>query len=218
MLGTERVELLPERAVWWEGRSTLLIADLHLGKTATFRARGIPAPEGTTRHDLLRLSRLIERLAARRVVILGDMIHSAAGRSEDVLRVFSEWRAEARDIRMLLVRGNHDRHAGDPPREWGIECVDGPHIDGSLVFRHEPGEDSRGHVLCGHVHPAARLVGRGDATMRVPCFWVGKRCTILPAFGSFTGAKTIHPRDDDRVFAAGESVIEVKHALPSSTR
>lgn len=209
-LAGELIDLLPDRAIWWERRSTLLIADLHLGKAATFRALGIPAPEATTTRDLDRLAAAIGRLGAKRLVILGDMIHAAAGRSSEVFDAFNEWRGRHAALDMLLVRGNHDERAGDPPNEWRIECVHNPHADGPFLFQHEPGESNTGHILCGHIHPAVRLFGRAESTLRAPCFWVGERCTVLPAFGTFTGAKVIHPRKGDRAFAVGDSVIEVK--------
>jgi DNA ligase-associated metallophosphoesterase len=209
-LAGELIDLLPDRAIWWERRSTLLIADLHLGKAATFRAMGIPAPEATTARDLDRLAAAIGRLGARRLVILGDMIHAAEGRSSEVFDAFNDWRGRHAALDMLLVRGNHDERAGDPPSDWRIECHDGPHADGPFLFQHQPGESDTRHVLCGHIHPAVRLFGRAESTLRAPCFWVGERRTVLPAFGSFTGAKAIRPIESDRVFAIGDSVIEVK--------
>lgn len=39
-------QLLPQRALWWASEKTLLVADVHLGKGATFRALGQPLPRG----------------------------------------------------------------------------------------------------------------------------------------------------------------------------
>ena len=62
----QRIFLLPERAVFWENSSTLVVADVHLGKAATFRKYAIPAPGGITTDDLSRLNGIIERTEARR--------------------------------------------------------------------------------------------------------------------------------------------------------
>jgi len=59
---------LPQRAALWLDRCWLLVADLHFGKSATFRARGVPVPAGTTQADLARLTALIEATRARRLV------------------------------------------------------------------------------------------------------------------------------------------------------
>lgn len=44
----EAVWLLPERALWWPAQRMLMVADAHFGKAATFRARGVPVPAGST--------------------------------------------------------------------------------------------------------------------------------------------------------------------------
>src|SRR5512140_1063418 len=79
-VGGEPVTLLADRALFWPRERTLFVADVHLGKTATFRANGVPLPRGTTAGDLARLTRLIERMQAARVVVLGDFLHARAGR------------------------------------------------------------------------------------------------------------------------------------------
>src|SRR5215207_6184828 len=116
----ERLALLPERAVWWEGRQTLLAADLHWGKAAAFRAAAIPVPEATTGSDLERLTRAIEQTGARRLVLLGDLIHARSGRTRRMLEAVEVWREQHPGLELLLVRGNHDRSSGDPPQNWRI--------------------------------------------------------------------------------------------------
>ena len=51
--------LCPERAAYWPARHTLLIADAHFGKSASFRARGVPVPEATTAGTLATLDTLL---------------------------------------------------------------------------------------------------------------------------------------------------------------
>ena len=108
--------LLPERALFWPRAGTLVVADLHWGKGATFRAAGIPIPVGTTSDDLARLDGALLRTGARRLVVLGDLFHARAGRiATHTLAELRRWRGAAPELEILLVRGNHDRHAGDPP-------------------------------------------------------------------------------------------------------
>jgi uncharacterized protein len=40
----EDVLLLPERALFWPRACALVVADVHWGKAASFRAAGIPIP------------------------------------------------------------------------------------------------------------------------------------------------------------------------------
>ncbi|HEX2093011.1 MAG TPA: ligase-associated DNA damage response endonuclease PdeM [Longimicrobiaceae bacterium] len=206
----ERLLLLPERAALWEGAGTLLVADPHWGKAAAFRAGGIPVPGGTTAEGLARLEGLVERTGARRVVFLGDFLHAREGRSPATLRALAEWRSGRPGLELELVRGNHDRHAGDPPPGLGIRCVDPPRAEPPFVLAHHPGESPAGYVLAGHLHPAVRLVGRGRQRERLPCFWFGAEGGVLPAFGPFTGAALVEPLPGDRVFVVAEqAVVEI---------
>src|SRR6476469_9316188 len=75
VMAGERVALYAARALYWPRCMTLFIADLHLGKAATFRAGGVPLPRGSTAADLARLTRLIERTSAARLGVLGDFLH-----------------------------------------------------------------------------------------------------------------------------------------------
>lgn len=206
----ERLTLLPERAAFWQGASTLLVADPHWGKAATFRASGIPVPSGTTREALDRLTSAVHRTSAGRVVFLGDLLHAREGRSNDMFAALASWRSSKPHVDVVLVRGNHDRRAGDPPVELGIECVNAPHAAAPFVFAHHPASDPGGYVLAGHVHPGIRLYGSGGQRERLPCFFFGKELAVLPAFGDFTGLANVEPGEGDSVYAvADDSVIQV---------
>lgn len=196
----ERLELLPERAIWWPGERTLLIADVHFGKGAAFRALGVPVPRGTTRENLARLDTLIERHDARAIVFLGDFLHARSSHAADTLADLAEWRARHRDLELELVRGNHDLRAGEPPASLGIRVVDEPYRRGPFALAHHPRRFEGAYTLAGHLHPSYRLHGRGGDAVRLPCFWFRDGVGVLPAFGSFTGSYAIRRDNDDRLF------------------
>jgi DNA ligase-associated metallophosphoesterase len=202
------LELLAERAIYWTERGTLFVADTHWGKAAAFRANFIPVPGGTTSNDLARLTALIEQTGCRRIVLLGDAIHAREGRG--ALRDVAQWRAGHANVEIVLVRGNHDKRAGDPPAELGIECVNAPLIEAPFALLHHPLESAEGFVLAGHTHPAVKLRGKGLQRATLPCFWFTPRIGTLPAFGSFCGKALIQPQPGDRVYAiAGDEVVEI---------
>jgi DNA ligase-associated metallophosphoesterase len=198
-LAGERVELLVERALHWPATATLFVADVHLGKAAAFRAGGVPLPRGGTDADLTRLSGLIARTRARRLVILGDFLHAAAGRVAALDRAFAAWREQHAGVELLLVRGNHDDRAGDPPLHWDVPVVAEPHALAPFLACHVPVSPRSGYALCGHVHPGVWLTGVAEQRERLPCFVLGSRRAILPAFGSFTGLATAPHMRGDRV-------------------
>ena len=207
----ETVHLLPERALFWERAATVIAADLHWGKAATFRAGGLALPGGTTTSDLERLDRVLERTGARRLILLGDLFHARAGRiATPTLAAIRAWRPRRADVELLLVRGNHDRHAGDPPPDLRINALNPPAYVPPFALRHEPAETAEAYTLAGHLHPAVSLRGRGRLHEQLACFVVGPRVAVLPAFGSFTGCAVVDPMAGDRVFViAGDEVLAV---------
>ena len=203
ILAGEAVHLLPDPALWWPAGSTLFIADLHIGKAAVFRARGLPVPAGTTRSNLDRLSVLLARHRPDRLVILGDFLHAAESNTPSILAALAEWRAEHAKLQLVLVRGNHDSHAGDPPASLGFEVVDEPWPLGPFACCHHPQRVPQKLVLAGHLHPAVRLRGPARDSLRLPCFSRTAGLLLLPAFGGFTGTYLLAPQAGQDLYAVG---------------
>ncbi|WP_439520059.1 ligase-associated DNA damage response endonuclease PdeM [Hydrogenophaga sp.] len=185
VLAGTALRLYADRALYWPARRRLLVADLHLGKDDTFRAAGIALPTGGTRHDLDRLSALIEQSGAQAVWFLGDLLHGPLLDThwrED----WTRFRARHAGLEMLLVEGNHDRAAaraglGIEHRRHSVE-----ETGSELVFAHapQPTPGDERVVVCGHLHPVVRVPGfRG----RFPAFTQIDRHFVLPAFSTFTG-------------------------------
>lgn len=209
-VGGEAMRLLPEKAVFLPASHTLLVADAHIGKAVSFRRLGVPVPRGTTSETLGVLSKLVERHHARRIVFLGDFLHSRRSHAASTMGALARWRQAHANLALTLVRGNHDDRAGDPPAALGFEVVDEPLVEAGLALCHHPGVHAGRYVLAGHLHPCLNLHGRAHDHVRVACFHVGRDTAVLPAFGSFTGMHPIERRDGDRVFAvADDAVLEV---------
>jgi DNA ligase-associated metallophosphoesterase len=204
----ERLVLLPEKAAYRPAHRTLLVADPHFGKAAAFRALGVPVPFGTTAENLARLTRTVARTGAERIVFLGDFFHARAGRARRTLDTLAAWREAHPELHLTLVRGNHDRHAGDPPDELRIACVDGPLPAAPYAYAHHPEAAPACYVLAGHVHPSVTLRGAGRQRERLACFHLGPHVGILPAFGDFTGTADVPVIPGDRVYVvAGDQVV-----------
>ena len=216
-VGGHTLHLLPQRAAYLHQHRMLLVADAHIGKAVSFRRLGVPVPGGTTSETLNRLTAAVAATAAQHIVFLGDLLHSARSRAPATWASVAQWRAQHAGLQLTLVRGNHDSHAGDPPPEWQVACLDGPlrlgdadHSHG-LALSHHPDPVPGAYVLAGHVHPAAVIVGRANERLRLPCFHFGPRVGVLPAFGAFTGMHVMPRGPGDRVFVvAGDAV----RALP----
>lgn len=223
----ERLTLLRERAVWWRRRRTLFVADVHVGKAAAFRAWGAPVPEEVTGHDLARLGELARGLEAERLIVLGDLLHAAAGMTAETNAALRSWRGMLGDAAVWLIRGNHDRKVGGGWAE-GLDLreVDPGEVEGDfggLALLHDPADfGGCGAALAGHLHPGVVLRpadGGKGAGLRAPCFWLRSSrngwLLVLPAFGTFTGLLPVCAAAGDRVFAVGPGcVIEAAGDTP----
>lgn len=212
----QAIELLPRHALYWPARSMLLVADIHFGKAAAFRAQGIPVPHGTTTENLAALDALLATREVRHLVFLGDFLHAKASRATATMAALSAWRARHADLVITLVRGNHDAHAGDPPASLGMRMVDEPYEVGPFALCHHPDTRTDHFVIAGHVHPVVKLVGLGDR-LRLPCFVINADCCILPAFGSFTGGHAmVEQAGQDLYLVADEEVMVLPRRSASS--
>jgi uncharacterized protein len=207
----ERLGCLADRALWWPHDRTLFLADVHLGKAASFRAAGVGIPCGHSQRDLQRISLLIAALDVKHVVVLGDLVHNRDSYTQALDDAFAAFRAVHQELALTLIRGNHDAGAGDPPPQWGFTCVDDPFPLGPFLCIHDPQTQRRGasgsnsplpgFALCGHIHPGTRVGSRRES-LHLPCFWLRDRQLVLPSFGSITGRFTIE-------VAAGEAAFVV---------
>jgi DNA ligase-associated metallophosphoesterase len=213
-LAGERLRLLAERAAFLPDHACLLVADAHVGKAVSFRKLGVPVPRGTTTETLALLDALIDATGARRVVFLGDFLHSSRAHAPSTLGALARWRRDRAGLELTLVRGNHDLRAGDPPAVLGVETVDEPLRLGGFALCHHPRPVPGAYVLAGHWHPCVGIGGPAHDHLRLPCFWLGdpgqRPVGVLPAFGSFTGMHPIAREAGDRVFAVTpERVVEL---------
>lgn len=208
-----RLWLLPGRAVWWPVAQALFVADLHFGKAATFRRAGQPVPQGTTADNLARLTALLTETGARQLCFLGDLLHARSGRSDALWQALGEWRVAHAAVRMTLVRGNHEQHAGDPPAVLDIDLVDEPWspLPGTpLRGCHHPQQVAGALVLAGHLHPTVRVRGSGRDSFRLPCFVYSPSQLMLPAFGAFTGTAPFRWSADAECYATtADQVLKI---------
>ncbi|MCC6317579.1 MAG: ligase-associated DNA damage response endonuclease PdeM [Gemmatimonadaceae bacterium] len=195
----EHLSVRGDRSVFWPRVRTLVVADLHVGKTESLRGDGVAVPDGSMFDDLVRLSAAIEDTGANRVIVIGDFVHDARGLTPVVRAFVARWRRTV-PCRLDLVIGNHDRRVPTLPDEWEIVCHDPALVESPLAFSHDDPVRGR-YTLLGHVHPSIRLSGGGDG-VRVPCFHVGERAMTLPAFSTLTAGAPVAP-------ARGELAVAV---------
>lgn len=202
-IGDDWLVPLVEAALWWPDEETLIVSDLHFEKGSAYAAKsGQLLPPYDTSATLARVEALCQRLSPKRVISLGDSFHDG----EAELRLCNSDQARICALTDAFdwywVEGNHDPDppvhlGGTPLAEWRCR---------SLVFRHEPtGETGE---IAGHLHPVAKVKGRGRAVRR-KCFITNGDSLVLPSLGAFTGGLNVRDPAFTDLYPEGGSVFVV---------
>ena len=193
--------LSAERCIFWQEEKTLILSDLHLGKTGHFRKEGIAVPQAILKEDLQRFVSLIQQFKPERIYVIGDMFHSRANRELDF---FLKWRNDFRSVSVQLIRGNHDILSNDWYHTAGITVTNEQLTIGSFVFSHDIIDcvlTETQYAFSGHIHPGFSIRGIGKQSLRFPCFFFGHQHAVLPAFSRFTGTYAMQQNKGDAVYA-----------------
>ena len=202
----QQLVLLPEKAMYWEEFKTLVISDLHLGKSGHFRKHGIAVPESVNESNIQRLDVLTRQLTPEKIIFLGDLFHSQYNAE---FESFKHWRRSHAGIDMVLTIGNHDIISRLEFKKTGLECVNTLRM-GPFLFMHDESDDQLNTstiTVSGHIHPAIKLKTKGRQSIYSPCYYIGGTNILLPAFGTFTGTFLVEPTQNDRVFAVVEDKV-----------
>lgn len=205
----QEVYLDKDRAMFLVEHETLVISDLHLGKSAHFRRSGFPVSNKVSQSDLERLSHLVSKYKAKTLIVTGDMFHHGINSDIDD---FAEWRNTQKNLKIILVKGNHDLLDHAEYQRLNIEIHNRSYCLGPFCFIHEAPETLENDLypISGHIHPGVSIVGKAKQRLRFPCFFFGKSYAVLPAFSEFTGLSIIKPIISDRMFAITDTkVIEI---------
>ena len=182
----EHLVLQPCGGLWWESAGILVFSDLHLEKASSYAERGQMLPPYDTSATLRRIDSLIRILKPTTVIALGDSFHDRRARTrmaqDDVLIV----RSLTDRVDWVWIEGNHDPK---PPADLGGRVTHELRL-GPLTFRHEPtAGDARGEIA-GHLHPCARVSGRGRS-VRARCFASDGERMVMPAYGALAGGLNV---------------------------
>lgn len=187
---------------------TMLIADLHLGKLTHFRNAGIGIPSIGERRNFERLNALLQKYTPQIVIFLGDLFHSKESVVWDDFKQFVRLQS---NIQFILVLGNHDVFVKEQfDNITNLKIHEKYHLD-KYVLTHEPVAQ---HLIptntiniCGHIHPAVSLRGKGKQKLTLRCFLFRTNQLIMPAFGEFTGNFVLETDKSDIIFGIGKNEI-----------
>jgi uncharacterized protein len=182
--------LSADKCIFWQEEKTLILSDIHFGKSGHFRKAGIAVPQDIFKEDIQRFVSLLQSFKPKNVIIIGDMFHSHDNKEH---ALFVKWRKDFEQLHIQLVMGNHD-----------IELLEGCHEKNTICFVHDI-EDAElnesNFYFSGHVHPGISIRTGARQSVHMPCFYFTNQYAILPAFGKFTGTYPIKPKRGESVFA-----------------
>lgn len=200
--GTE-VILDARRALFLPDWGVLVITDLHLGYAWIQRRRGTLFPVSTPDSTPTRLAHLLSTYQPRQLVFLGDLVHQAIpipALEQELQALIS---IIPKTVSWSLCRGNHDRQLPGLLESMGLSVDLRDEMRLGMFRLHHgdqwPSGDPDSFTLesaplvdvIGHEHPALRL-GDGVATQaKVPCFVMGDRTWILPAFSDWAAGSDV---------------------------
>jgi DNA ligase-associated metallophosphoesterase len=193
----EATVLRASGAMWLPDHRALIVADLHFEKGSAYARRGQLLPPYDTRETLDRLEREVAATAPAVLIFLGDSFHDGAAEDRLAREDAARLAALADGRRLVWVVGNHD---ADGPRALPGEIIDEITL-GGLLLRHEPRAGHQPGEASGHLHPAAKIAGRGGRVRR-RCFLTDGGRVILPAFGSYAGGLNVKDVAFAGMFAA----------------
>ena len=214
-LAGETLELHPERCMWWAKEKTLLVSDIHLGKSAHFRKNGIAIPKDVNASSLNRLEDLVAQYQPQRLLVLGDLFHSALNEEWNDFRKWLTRIFTAHGlVEFRLVEGNHDvlpdaAFEGlevQRSAQWSLGPFDFVHDPTDFLTAQAPGRIG----IAGHLHPAIRLTGKAKQQLRLPGWWFSSKhqTLVMPNFGTFTGASAVDVKAGDQFWiCTGQSVM-----------
>ena len=180
-----RLVALPSGGLWLPDSSTLVVADLHLGKGQSFAAQGNLLPPYDDRATLEQLKADIDRLQPERMWLLGDSFH----RAESIMRVecdvWEQVQKLAGNREWIWITGNHDAELFRARAQMIPGQVREALEESGIQWSHEPLENGAANIF-GHFHPKVRVQLRGRS-LSGKCFLVSEQRLLCPAYGAYTG-------------------------------
>lgn len=188
--------------MYWKEQKALLVADVHLGKISHFRKNGSALPIQAINDNFQNLNKLLKEFEVETLYVLGDLFHSTLNTEWNL---FKDW-VKSIHCKMELIAGNHDIINPTKYKTLGIAVHDKKVID-HFLLSHHPTENKNLFNICGHIHPAVKLHGKGKQRLKLSCFFKTQQQLILPAFGTFTGTYVLSPKKEDTIFAIVEERV-----------
>ena len=173
-------------ALFIKDNKTLVLADLHLGKSISLNRTGNFVPLYDNEETIKSLKNIIFKYNPLKIITLGDSFHDKFSILNMNKQHLSELKKITQNFNFIWIIGNHDKNL------LGTEKISGTFLDNfskeNLRFTHikTNGKSSETFEFSGHYHPKTYLK-INNSRYYYKCFVIGKNFCILPSFGYYTG-------------------------------
>jgi hypothetical protein len=155
---------------------TLIISDIHLGYEEHLGKQGVLVPRTQFKQIIKRLDWVTNEVPVEQVVLNGDIKHEFGTISKqewrEVLRLIDYF--EKKNIKILVVKGNHDTIIGPIARKKALKEVrEARHKDILITHGDYVPEKLAPIIIMGHEHPAITLREKAKQE-KFKCFIKGK--------------------------------------------
>lgn len=213
---TDEVVLDSRLGIFHRTERWLAASDLHFGYEVSRRAEGGLWPMWGMEAIVRRLRDMVGTWNPDRLILVGDVVDSAAAPQEAVawLGMLSELGPE-----LILIEGNHDR--GEVRRAFNFLPS---YVSGEFFFHHGHRDLCEREGACrievtGHLHPSVRFADGAGLSLRLPAltrevFSGGDEVWRLPAFSPWAGGHPVRAIDSNHDLqqwaCGGGRIIEVE--------
>tara|TARA_B100001057_G_scaffold165064_1_gene165622 strand:- start:402 stop:1067 length:666 start_codon:yes stop_codon:yes gene_type:complete len=188
--------------------NTLVISDLHLGKSFSFAKVGNFLPPYDINETIESVRRLIEKYSPKQIISLGDNFHEPKTLKMIDQIIIKKINETFNQLDMIWIDGNHDGNLKNKNLIYGKFKKN--YTFSNLTFTHIKSRKLENNLFefSGHFHPKISFK-HNRINYLSKCFVLGKNFCILPAFGSFTGGLDINSSELKKILPEDKTVIAI---------
>ncbi len=134
-----------------------IIADLHLGLEGVLESRGIAVPSLQIEKIISEVEDIVAEFNPEELIIAGDLKH------EFSRNIPEEWKdvkkfveKVSKEVRLRVVRGNHDNFLQSILSKYRVEFGDGFQV-GEFFVEHGHRKTDKRKLIIGHEHPSIKI-------------------------------------------------------------
>jgi metallophosphoesterase superfamily enzyme len=213
---SENVVLDSRLGIFHREAGWLVASDLHFGYEVSRRAAGGLWPLWGMETIVQRLHEMVETWNPDRLILVGDVVDSAAAPREAIA-----WLGTLHELvpELILIEGNHDR--GEVRRAFDFLPS---YQSGQFFFHHGhldrcPRDTEKWIEVTGHFHPSVRFADGAGTSLGLPAltrerFAEGGELWRLPAFSPWAAGHPNRPTEQTSEFqewaCGGGRIIKVQ--------